>query len=286
MAATSGVMDVFTARVIPLLAQIYPTWVDALFEYGENGLDAGAKNIWYVLLPDKVIIIDDGHGMVAQMLPDDRGMLDLFRDDAVNQRLKDGEDVRTIINPQSLMSLEWMMIAGAFSPKLYEVGRRVRGVKGIGAIAFRRIGNKATWETMPSRTITTDIPATPHRLTPASNQDLANFRSVYTIDHSGSPLIDPFGRPLASGTRVEVFDLMDDPSMQLRPTAVAEQLQTRFGADIRARKVQVTLIDLLTREGRATPGGRIYNIDPPSYTRVMVANATRALRGGGAVLRS
>lgn len=277
-------MRLVPARALLMLGHIYDSALDALAEYLDNAIDAGANKVIVVLASDRVMIIDNGHGMTANMLPQDREMLDLYLDGAIAGNLKDDDDIRRRISDRSRQSLEWMMRSVALSPKIGTEGTNIRGVKGIGALAFRQIGNEAVWITRPSVAIQADRPEAPHCLKPPSTTDLERQQLAYTLTESSVPLADPFGRELDSGTMVIIYDLVEGVlNSSLRPNWVVSYIQGKYGSDIRNGRVKFVVVDQYTNEGKSPKyggSGREIVVTPPEYRGVKIVETTGYLRHG------
>lgn len=259
-------MRILPSQAIWYLANQYEQNVQVLFEYVENALDARARDIWVVLAEEFHAIIDDGHGMNGEMDPDQAALLHYYLDEAAAGRLSEDDDISELITSESHCTLQWLMEGVTASAKKYVEGQHVRGVKGIGALAFRQIGNRAQWRSLPSINVSPNPPAMPYIVEPPSNEELIAGSLEYSkIVLSEDPLTDPFGNRLAHGTEVVIYDLIEGVERSLWPAFVADKLGQRFGSDIRDRGVTISVVDRVTNEGKKHSGGKIYVVDAPPY---------------------
>ncbi|GEM_PF-2258546 len=285
---------IIISRVLPFLAMLYKNSVSVISEYVDNGLDAGANRIWVVVEPTKITVIDNGHGMVPGFLPEDAQTISMFFEDIEMGRMTADFDLRPLLHRASLCSLRWMMENIAFSPRLLlgtDTSSVVRGMRGIGALAFRQIARSAVISTRPSKDlaqehggIVTSSGSIPLLvLVPPTEAQLNGFDTTYNVyDGSNLPegvevgsLEDPNGKALEHGTRIEISSLREGADRNLRPNLIVEHLRSRFSVELgRRRDLEIAVIDRATTAGRKSARGRIIKVDPPPLKGVEVHNAT------------
>src|SRR5579872_3009062 len=130
------------------MATVYRSALAALSQAVENSRDAHARNIWVVLEPEMISVIDDGHGMLPQIFGEDRDLVEMLEDDAKRGKLMTLAEIRRLISKESRYTVEWMMRFGALSAKLPDEG--TQGEKGIGHAAYLTYGSNARISTLPS----------------------------------------------------------------------------------------------------------------------------------------
>ena len=153
-----GMMRVMQHAAIMHFGEFYDSPLRSVEEYVDNATDANARKIWVVRETRSVTIIDDGHGMPLDLMPEDQAMLELYR-----QTLESGEateadlDFRQFVRyPESLKSLSWAMESIAFSGKAYRQAEEgsLRGRRGIGALSYRGSNDGTSmWYSRPSMEI-------------------------------------------------------------------------------------------------------------------------------------
>lgn len=269
------------AATIQHLAQQYGSPFEVLCELVDNGIDAGACNVWVTIEESRVLVIDDGHGMVPEMSVEDRGLFKLFLDEAEHGGVDPDDDVRELISPQGLSSLEWMMNSVGFSSKVLDESGRIRGTKGIGALAVRQIANRASWTTRPCRELADREVDSVFVLHPPTTKQLARHDLEYKIEERQKALCDPYGKKLVSGTQVELREIHSFAMDQLRRvSALVSFLNRRFGAEVLTKELNLCVVDRVTRDGKHKAGGREIVIKPIRYKGFPVLEDTFYLPGG------
>ncbi|MFH0823526.1 MAG: ATP-binding protein [Pseudomonadota bacterium] len=289
MTTVTGQVRVDLARVIEFLGKVPSAAGLGLAEYVENGLDAGANEISIILEPNRILITDNGHGMVPGMLPDDKAFFTMFLQD-IEEGTYTGYDIRTLLNKVSLMSMEWMMQNIAFSAKLPQEGKR--GLWGVGTQAFRQIADKATWYSRPSASLAKAFWGIDRRavripvleLTPPTAEQLQRRDLGYTIKETEVPLLNHRGTAMISGTKVEICQLKPGIEANLRPAMLAEQLRASFGEEIRGRHLTLTIVDRVTEEGRRTKNGKEILVEPSVYRGILIVQETMRVSVAGVTL--
>lgn len=312
-----GVARVSPAAAMMQLGSGYSDPQEVLKEFPENSLDAIKKHTesgssyrpaggWIVatvVMPDEIQVIDNGPGMIAHMSTDERDLLLLFHSLVSSGEVseEDAEAFGQLIDPDVTPSLEWLVEGVGISRKAGQVG--LRGTKGIGALSFRQIANRATWE---SRRIGTDAPGTATVIPPTRAQVVRNHIGYDLLLDSEAHLFDAFGAEMESGTIVRIMEFDNGIPSKLYPDALAAYYKARFGSLVQAGQVRLLVIDRITDEGRKTPGGRVIEVGSseyrgiPIFSRVSVvagaefrcslyydpdAKVTSATRGGRVTLR-
>lgn len=281
--------DVNTANTMKLLGSVYESWMHALAEVVANSRDGAAQNIWIELYPDRIVVTDDGQGMVPDMTEEGKELLRMFREDIKAGRVTPDTEIRKIIgevSPASLSSLRWMMECIAFSPKISRPGSGVQGMLGIGANSFRQFADKAVWLTRSSRELAREFwgndPKTQSRpayiLEPPTNGMLDRYDITYKVTQSSESVRGPDGKVLDSGTRVVIHDLKRGSEAGSRPAAFADYCKSRFGGDISRRKFKLKVIDYVTEEGRRL-NGREIEVQSVAYKGINVFKGMLYLGG-------
>lgn len=277
---------VVVPRVLQILGTIYGSLAEMIAQYIENGRDANASKIWVVLDKDEIVVTDNGHGMLPDMLGDDRQLLDLYLEDLSDpdkRKRQSNFDIRQELSRPSLSSLVFMVEYAAFSPKLQEAGSRIRGAKGIGAIAFRQFGDEAVWTTRPNSELATAFwgeeavkkPVPTIELRAPTNEQLGWGDTTNTIEYPVSPLKDPYGNELESGTTITICSLKEGVIEGLKPSVIVDYLSGRFGSDIRLGELQLIIIDKVSSSRPIET-----MVKPPTYEGVLLIKTTGYLRGG------
>lgn len=283
------------ARVAPSAAMIhlgsgYADPPDVQKEFPENSLDAIMKAIeksqmptplggWVVatvVTPEEVITIDNGPGMAPYMTDEERALLTLFHH-LVNSgevSLDDAEAFAQLIDPDVIPTLEWLVEGIGISRKTGQVG--LRGTKGIGALAYRQIADRATWE---SRRVGTDLPGTCTVIPPTRTEVTRNHIGYELIHDPDARLLDAFGNEMSSGTIVRVSGFSGGIPSKLYPDALVAYYKGRFGSLIKAGQVKMVVIDRITEEGKKTPGGRVIEVGASEYRGVQILSKVSVVAG-------
>lgn len=282
------------AKALELLGKINISPAAVMGEYPDNSADAGATQIWVVLEPGRISIVDNGHGMIPDLLPEDQEYYRMFLEDVEMKKIRSGYDLRDFMSPPSLKSVRWMMECVAYSSKRPQEGELIRGMRGIGAQGFRQIAGTAVWLTRPSADLAsaywTDgfpskgIPTV--KVIPPSAEQLEHFDTTYQVLFLDEPLLDPWGKQLESGTRVEIFAIRTGLENALRPESLNAHFQGRFGEDIRSGRFRLWIVDRVSEVARKSPRGeRVIEVQPHIYRGILVVDKTAYLRGGRAPFR-
>ncbi len=269
-----------------LLGQIYPSALEALAQSVENCGDAGAKHIWVVIEPTGIKVIDDGIGMVPFMLPQDVEVLDSFRDMAEAGKLPDDFDIDKIISVDSpsRRSLQWMRECIAFSSKRVETTGSVRGMKGVGALAYLTYADQAVYYTKPNQDLLRANWGNDWRRhvnetfmsIPPSHSQLKRGNTDYPINATPvEQLADPWGRPLPHGTRLEAKGFLPGREEALKPNSINAFLRSRFGSDVKSGRYELTIVDRIT-----TSTEREIRVEPGSYKGVLLVDEDFFVRSG------
>lgn len=251
------------------------TPIEAIRQLVENGLDAKAKNIWVDLHSDKIIVTDDGHGMVDTMADEDKALVNLFFDyletePNSRERGRDPRDLLSEDNP-SMKSLEWFKYI-AFSPKALKKTQEDKGSKGIGTWAWLSFGNSSHYRTKPSSDLLNrrygsearDKADTTFVYIPPTSEDLIDNVSLQPkFFRSKDALMGPGNHKLDQGTRIEVSRLREGVYGSLKPRSLVSQLQDKFEIDLRNNNVKIFVIDRVTAEGRRSSKGVWIEVMPP-----------------------
>lgn len=287
----TGNMRMVTPMALQALGTMYRFNTEVLEQYVENGYDAGAKQVIVSLERNKVAIFDDGHGLVPKMSDEDYDTLQAYKTDIELGRLT-WEVPLDVLFPElsdspSLRSFQWMMECIGLSSKKFSHESQSRGIKGIGALSFQQIANRAVWHSKPSSELalaywkegsTAKNPPT-HMLMGATSDELRKQILGYRIE-STDPLKDPLsGEEVSSGTLVELTQLREGIERSLRPPQVIRSLQERFGNDIKGGRLQILVVDKMTEAGLSS-GGIISEVPPAIYPGTLIFNTQAALRGG------
>lgn len=290
----TGNARVMDAKALELLGTVEVSPAAVLDQYAENCADAGATQIWVVLEPGRIAVVDNGHGMIPDLLPEDRDYYAMFLEDVETKRVSPGFDLRDSVSTASLCSVRWMMECVAYSAKRPREGDRTRGMRGIGAQGFRQMAKMAVWYTRPSADLAelywggANLPskrAPTVKVVPPTPEQLSRFDTTYHVYETDEPLLDPYGRPLEHGTRFEMTQLLSGLENAVRPDALQVYLQGRLGEDIRQRRFRLVIIDRATEAARRAGGTREIEVQPPVYRGILVVDKTAYLRGGRAPFR-
>lgn len=284
----TGTMRILrTADSLTSLGTMYPHNTDVLEQYVENGYDAGATQVIVVLEKNRIAIFDDGHGLVPRMSPDDYDTLGAYKEDLDSQKIS-GDLPFEILFPElsdspSLRSFQWMMECIGLSSKRISHETQTRGIKGLGALSFQQIANRAVWYSKPRTDLAlayykhqevAQNPPTAVLRSPTVDQ-LRNQIIRYEISET-EPLKNPFlGEEVQSGTLVELTELREGVERSLRPNSVIRSLQERFGNDIRIGRLKIQVIDRLSNEGES-----VTEVPPSTYPGMLIFHTESALRGG------
>lgn len=287
----TGNMRMMTPMALQALGTMYGHNTDVLEQYVENGYDAGAGEIIVLLGRDRVGIFDDGHGFVPKMSEDDYDTLQVYKTDIDSGKLS-WEIPLDVLLPElsrspSLSSFQWMMECIGLSSKRFSNEPQARGIKGIGALSFQQIANRAVWFSRPSSELALaywgdqNIAQNPptYMLSSATAEELRRRFLGYKIDSSDSLKHPLSGREVASGTLVELTELREGIERSLRPPQVIRSLQERFGNDIKAGKLKILVVDKMTEAGLKA-NGITAEVPPAEYPGTLIFRRQSFLRGG------
>lgn len=287
----TGNMKMVTPMALQALGTMYGHSTDVLEQYVENGYDAGAKKVIVLLERTRVAIFDNGHGFVPRMSDEDYDTLQAYKTDIDSQKLSWDVPLEVLFpelsDSPSLRSFQWMMECIGLSSKRFTHEPQARGIKGIGALSFQQIANRAIWHSRPSPELALaywrdqNVAQNPptHMLRSATSDELRKQFLGYRIE-STDPLKDPLsGEEVASGTLVELTQLREGIERSLRPAQVTRSLQERFGNDIKAGRLRILVLDKMT-DGGLSSGGIITEVPPAIYPGTLILNREGALRSG------
>lgn len=287
----TGSMRMMTPMALQALGTMYGHNTDVLEQYVENGFDAGARGVIVLLERDRVAIFDDGHGLVPKMSEDDYDTLQVYKADIDSGKLS-WEIPLDVLLPElsrspSLHSFQWMMECIGLSSKRFSNEPQARGIKGIGALSFQQIANKAVWYSRPSselalaywrdQNIAQNAPT--HMLSSATAEELRRRFLGYKIDSSDQLKHPLSGREVVSGTLVELTELREGIERSLRPPQVIRSLQERFGNDIKAGRLKILVVDKMTEAGLKV-NGITAEVPPAEYPGTLILRRQSFLRGG------
>lgn len=259
----------------------------AIKELVDNSLDASASRVWIILEPTRVIVQDDGHGMVNKMPDQDYQMLQLFK-----QELEAGnepDDIRDLLNnPCAFASFTWAMECVGFSGKKRYLDptktlRAQQGMRGVGALSFNLIGDRQQWFSRPGPELARlyygeetvrngSIPIS--RLDPPTRADIRAHRLQYEMEVLTERFMrDPVDNSiLTNGTRVEITELRPEMSRILTTENLAEGLKKLYGKFIREGVVKIIIVDLTCEPARVT------EVEGTHYDGVLLLKATLSLK--------
>lgn len=287
--ASSGWLRFTLRNTLEHLSTLHASIVDYLKELVDNCIDAGSETVWVTLTPKSLTVIDEGHGMVPTILPDDRTKIQTYIQALADRRTNPDVDLRSLISETSRNSLEWMATMTAFSGKVVEQTPRVKGVKGIGIQGFRPFG-EATWLTKPSETLAAryylgerpKIKNPPvYSLRLPTMAEIRRNQLEPTIEESKKPFLDPEGHILDQGTVAQITGLKPEIESTLNPQAMVNHLTSRFGEEIRSNRVKIYVIDRVTKEGQTSKTGLFLEVPPARYRGVLILDRELHLRGSG-----
>ena len=288
-----GQLRFHIANAIIRYAEIPSASLAVINEFGDNAKDAQARTIWIVLdIVDGepvLRIIDNGHGMTDQISTSDWDTIRVFFEDIAEGRFHPETDIRAFISEGSLKSLEWMTLMVAFSGKVPQKGKGLRGVKGIGFQSFRQLAERAVVLTKPSTQLAAiawregdpRIANPPTFLyIPPTLEMLQRFDTSVTLEQTSQVLTDPYGKPLPHGMMLELRGVKTDSI--LRPAALVDSLKGHFGAVIREGELRILVVDRLTEEGRRHLGGGGLETVVPAiqYRGTQLVSGQDTIRGG------
>ena len=288
MTTFRGTVHVIPERAIQLFSGMLGSIWQILGEFVENAIDADAKRVWLVLAKDTVQIIDNGHGMVPEMLEDERKLLEMFLQDIQRGVSPGYEDVRILLSNASLNSLEWLGRNVGFSGKARrprDPNNIIKGERGIGFQGFRQIANEATCISRANEGLAALFWSEPPKPIPEfslklpTNEQVRKHDLGFEIRETGRELTDPSGRALESGTKVVITRLKPELESLLRPSYLAEQFRIRFSEHVRARGVRIVIVDRITEEGQRS-GGKEIIVEPVQYRGPCILQEERSLPGG------
>lgn len=276
----------FLPNVIRSLGTIYHSSTEALCQPIENEGDAGATQVWVVLEREKITVVGNGNGMLPRMLPDDKVLLDEFFELA---GADDPQDITVdaLIDPSSpsRKSLEWMLSCIALSSK--SPGQRdVRGMRGIGALAYLQYAGQAVYTTKPSESLVQSYWGKDARkyanktfsLTYGYPEAVARTTTKDIVEGTGQ-LSDPWGDKLAHGTRVEISLIREGEDDIFKPSALAAFFKNRFGNDVRSGRYKLFIIDRISDEAARHGGERKLEVEGSSYKGVLILDEEAYVRG-------
>lgn len=274
MVKITGKIKLVEAKIIEYLANLPSSLPAVLAEYATNAKDAKAKHIWIVIEPDRILVIDDGHGMIPGYMPGDEEAFELYFGAA-----NTSDDIRTLLKSETLKSLRWMVECVGFSGKLPTSGEDLSGVLGIGSTCWRKYAREARFITKPSSELASafygensleshDPPI--HVLIPATEEQRESFDLSYTIEPYNGQLYDPWGNPLSHGTRVEIerlkaINLNAGSRKDNAADAISRYLTQQLGQNIR-EGLEITIVDKFTKfGGLKVPGGLSHIVSGGGY---------------------
>lgn len=284
-----GQVGLIEASALVRLGEVRGSASEVIEGFVENATDAGAKNVWVVIERDGIIVTDDGHGMVPDMLPEDYEMIKLFKEEARSGKLTEKDDIRDLIPPTSpsRKSLRWLAEYAAFSPKRSAEGVKTRGRLGIGTLAFRQIANSAVWLTRPALELADEfwgenVPGKGvmpvFEFVPPTDEALRKYQMGYRIAQSKEELCDHNGRRIVSGTSVRLHQIRQ--GVNVVPALLTEYLSTRYGEDIRNELLNILVVDTTAADG-AKGKGKEYRVQPPKYRGIQILKEKVYLGGVG-----
>ena len=206
-------MEVNTARSLLLLSNIYDEPYEPLAQLIENSIDAChimateynyegyQPNIWIILNPNSIEVIDNGHGLVSDILEEDNETIEATSTE---------EDIRRLISKSSLRSLEWMMHNIAFSSKLPSDQLDIKGMRGIGILSYLQMGEGISIITKPfwvlyqehtGKQVDGEDQIPIYILKPPTADALRHQRLDYVVDQRWrtNPVTDPWSIALTHG---------------------------------------------------------------------------------------
>lgn len=254
--------------IILVIADIYRTIYSRLGQYVENSLDAGADIDWIVLERDRIVNIDNGHGMIPFMLKEDA--------DRLREFLKTGKNVKANLDDiipldsASRKIFEFMMLSIARSAK--NPGQTgVRGMRGVGFwtyLTFARFASVISRPILPLAEKYWGTSITPEqnesfRLNALNKDQLHDEEHpAYSIDESPTHPTDPWGNVLDHGTRVEITGFDTGNPFNDVPELIS-RLQRTYAGDLKAGKRIVVVNRLGENE-------EIIELQPPKFTGAQI----------------
>lgn len=287
MKKTTGRFQVMTTYVLQHLMGIPGDAFGAIKELVDNSMDANASKIWIIREKDRVMIQDNGHGMVPRMPDQDYQMLQLFKDELVAGNEPD--DIRDLLdNPAAFASYTWAMECVAFSGKKryldpVKTKRAIQGMRGVGALSFNLIGNRQVWYSRPHGELAKiyygdqavkDGSVTMALLRPPTREDIAGHRLNYEVELLDERIMrDPVTDAiLPGGTRIEITELEQGIETVLSTEILAESLKKLYGKLIREGRHKIFIVD---RTGEST---QVTEVQGTHYEGVRVYKATLKLK--------
>lgn len=280
--------DIHKEGLYKLLGDLVKRPVKAIFEYVDNSRDAKATRVVIVLDPSAVEIYDDGTGMVPDMTDEEYDFLQAYKEDIQEDGIS--YDVRDLIPGSGGSSFTWCMECIGYSKKQPTTEDELTGMRGIGMLAFRVIGNKPVWRSKPSRRLAEQYygassleakdPPIGILIAPTAKA-LDTGRGEYdntTIDRTRI-FKDPFGVTYDSGTHIRITELVDGVERNLRPQMLMEELKKRYGADIRLGKLSITIIDRMTVQGKKSKDGIVIKVPPIDYKGHKIFDGSGTVNG-------
>lgn len=269
-----GYAHINAARAMLQLGNLYKLF-EAIAQAVENEADAGAKQVWVVITPTTLEVVGDGHGMVPAIVPADRATLTEYLELATTGKLGADFEIRELISPTSRQSLEWMIEQISYSAKVPGEGDSgVRGMRGIGSLAYLSYAKRAVYYTRPTPALERDFigrggqPRDRRKtwqLTPPTRDMLERFDTSYEIDLAPENLSDPWGQPLQHGTHVVVSEILPGFKQEIQQTKLLiTALQKRFGEDVRQGKYSLYVLDRLRKEEK------LWSVTPIEYKGIKI----------------
>lgn len=271
----TGDMSLVTHRAIRLLSNLQASPARSIREYVANARDAQATLVTVVLRPDRVIVIDNGHGMVAGYTEDDQRIAREFEQQRENGTLAPGVELRDVVSAVSRKSLQWMMERVAESGKMPGPGENIQGMLAVGALAARSFAGKIEFITRPHPDLAQEyfgqmlrrVPT--FRCIPPTNDELSRGIQKYRIGESPIPLKDAIGVEMSHGTRVEITQINPGSENRLRPALLEEEFSNAFSNALRNG------LSIIIKSGT-----REIHVQPVQYTGIPLLNQRYHLPGG------
>lgn len=214
----SGKKQLHMANAMYNLGKMYAGAREALWQSVENARDAMNDNdlkptIWVAIYDDKIVITDNGCGMLPVMPKSDQAILaDYF---AKND--KTIPDIRSKLSNAARHSLVWLSDYVSYSPKDQQSGENLSGVRGIGALAYMTFAKNARVTSKPARWLVEELTKRGTQMPRGQSFSLEMPQiNVYQdwimesiIVANNEPLVDPFGNELPHGSQVVISNFND-----------------------------------------------------------------------------
>lgn len=287
MSSTSSLsLEFDNAQVLLRLARIYPSTMLAFLQAVENARDAvisaeseGPKYIWVVIGDDYMEVIENGHGMNPNILPDDQQIIAEHRAKILRGELPRNTNVTPHISDASQSSLEhWVINIGNSAKRFSTKSGDLRGVKGIGSLAWLQYARQATVYTRPEmRLAKPALGETIHERNIPTY--VLEFPTLEMIEDHGdltprigttdTPLKDPWGKELPHGTRIVISRFQEGRAGSLKGVSdIVGALTRKFGLEIRDKRYTMEVVDKTTSPWKRTP------IQPSIYLGVPLYDGT------------